>query len=272
MPIDRSRSKRGRPPKTIGQRFATMAWFADVLRLSGAENPYQLGQLLFPKRQRGHGSNLLYQYRNGSVLPGNIDRRLKRVGIHLLASWIWFQYPLWSYLDHRQYELRDVRGLLLNFSDEINELVVHDYFEEGDSFIVTRTPEDWRHRFDRLRSIGNLDAWTGALALLRQLQAVHLDSSEQYHYGCEAVLNMREVVYQHPIFGGFADHLYRWLAFCLHGLDYVATESKWLPLAHADKSKNRDYIHCPWLESALETASGYESRAQQHIDTGDWLL
>lgn len=274
------KTRRGRKPKGIGERFAAMAWFSAVFNESGAKNVGELARILFPPGKPGHASNIVYKYRAGLATPEKNHRRFCKGG---MAAWLWLQYPLWTYLDEREYPIGEVSRIPINFPEDVVQQIVGDYYEEGNAFIASRTPEGWFERFDYLRQLASLDAFTGVVVLLRQLKAGYLDSTDIYRYGCFVLLDMWRTVYGHEVLGRFATNLYRWLThlFC-HS--YVVTDSlgkNGIPVRAMEATREtaarqeisgwspeKATIHAKWLELAIDPSRKWK-RQSGDIQLGD---
>ncbi|MCK6385210.1 MAG: hypothetical protein L6Q52_12780 [Rhodocyclaceae bacterium] len=275
-----TKTRRGRKSKGVGERFAAMAWFSAVLNESSAKNVGELSRALFPPGKPGHASNIAYKYRAGLATPEKNIRRICKGG---LTAWRWLQYPLWSYLDEREYSIGEVSRVPINFPRDVVQQIVGDYYEEGNAFIASRTQDDWFERFDYLRQLASLDAFTGVVVLLRQLQAGHLGDTDINRYGCFVLLDMWRTVYGHEVLGRFATNLYRWLThlFC-HS--YVVTDSlgkNGIPVRAMEATREtaarqeisgwspeKATIHAKWLELAIDPSRKWK-RQSGDIQLGD---
>ncbi|MBE7421650.1 MAG: hypothetical protein HS110_04350 [Zoogloeaceae bacterium] len=277
-----TKTRRGRKSKGIGERFAAMAWFSAVLNESGAKNAGDLAKTLFPPGKPGHASNIVYKYRAGLATPEKNERRFRKCGA---TAWVWLQYPLWRYLNEREYSIGEVSRVPINFQRDVVQQIVGDYYEEGDAFIASRTPEGWFERFDYLRQLASLDAFTGVVVLLRQLQAGHLVSTDIYRYGCFVLLDMWRTVYGHAVLGRFATNLYRWLTHLFCHFD-VVTDSlgkNEIPIRvlEADRetaarheifgwSPEKATIPAEWLERAIDPNRRWKRQSRGVLHGDDW--
>lgn len=276
------KTRRGRKPKGIGERFAAMAWFSAVLNESGAKNAGELARTLFPPGKPGHASNIVYKYRAGLATPEKNERRFRKGGV---TAWLWLQYPLWGYLDEREYSIGEVSQVLINFPGDVVQQVVGDYYEEGEAFVASRSLESWLERFDYLRQLASMDAFTGVIVLLRQLQAGHLVSTDIYRYGCFVLLDMWRTVYGHDVLGRFATNFYRWLTHLFCPL-YVVTDSlgkNEIPVRVMEEDREMDArreisgwspekatIPAEWLERAIDPNRKWKRKSEVIPQGDDW--
>lgn len=252
-------TKRGRQAKGVGERFAVMAWFAELVHTSGM-GIWSLAERYAPTKGRGRSSNLMYKYRNGTVFPSALILRVARDYDVLVNG----GSALWGYLDHRHYSIQELCIPHGHFSNEVAQVVFGDYWEEGLAFISSRTPDEWYALFDKMKLRNDFDGLIGVVVLLRQCKSIYLEAAG-YQYGCFVLLDLWRACYFHQIYYEFADNLYEWLEYIFCPATVITDQSgqyssasklreeryKQAALEKPNWKIERSRIAIPWLDEIL---------------------
>lgn len=270
-------------PKEIGKRFAAMAWFQAISieiarkeKLDKALTAGQMGKRYVPDIVSSeHESKIFYKYRNGSAFPLSHHQRIEIEFIHLETLWLFGD--LFDLIDNRLLSNLD---LMKSFSSsKINEATRGDYWSKGFNFLALREDEDWIKIFDTLREINNLEAFTGAVLVLRQCQVAYRRGFV-YQYGCFVLLDMWQVIYSHPVLGPFAENLFCYLEgyFFPRRVPMDVTGNRWVEVSDAHTQRIQEAktkingwkpenatIPSPWYTALLRYFKRREYLARAHL-------
>lgn len=182
----------GRPGIDPAFRIRTKAWFNAVTQASGGMTAGQLEILFGPSRNSrkyapGARPGLWGKYETGYICPKfkpDINGRpsiVERVDEKFPGTAKWMMMPFWNVLSRRPMEMSEIRQIYLSLPDEISEMIV-----AGDTDpprrVATfwRKPTDSRKLYDYLYEIGNLDAATAILALIKEYEITQSGYAHMY--------------------------------------------------------------------------------------------
>lgn len=239
----------------LGKRLAAMAWFQALSLLEELTADGLAKRFLPNPPQSDRRSTIFYKYRNGDAFPEtnkyilryisgprapDFDEHLRRHHKYIELELRWLYGTLFEIIDG------PVHGLLHppTKSADVKDAVAGDWSSDQDNLLLRRDVH-WISRFDRLRSIETLDAWTGILFMLRQYKSFQ-KCDLVYSYGCFLLLDMWRVIYTHPILGPFAENFYTCIEylFCPESIPTNASGSNWVEVVELHNSR----IECAQAE------------------------
>lgn len=197
--------KRGRPGIDPAFRVRTKAWFIAVSQASGMSAEELEIHFAPPEKQKAyqHGSRpgLWAKYKKGSICP-KIKRDLngkpslvEKVEKEFPGTADWITIPFWRVLSHTPMGMDELKEIYLSLSEPICELVV---MEEPDvARMFWRRPIGHEDLYDQLLSIGDLDAITAILALIKEAEVTQNQHQHQFGLGRWAYCNL--ILQKHPV-------------------------------------------------------------------------
>ncbi len=198
----------GRPGIDQAYRIRTKAWFNAVSQASGGMTAGQLEILFGTSRKNqkytpGARPGLWNKYETGYICPKfrpDIQGRpsiVERVEETFPGTAKWMTMPFWDVLSRKPMEMSEIKQIYLSLSDEICEMIVAgepDPPRRQTAF--WRRPTDWRELYDELYEIGDLDAATAILTLIKEYE-----TSQSYHehmYGLAYWGKIAMLLHQYP--------------------------------------------------------------------------
>lgn len=198
----------GRPGIDPAFRIRTKAWFNAVSQASGGMTAGQLEILFGTSRKNqkyapGARPGLWGKYETGYICPKfkpDIHGRpsiVERVEEKFPGTAKWMTMPFWNVLSRKPMEMSEIKQIYLSLPDEICEMIVAGETDPPRRLAAFwRRPTDWRKLYDEVYEIGNLDAATAILALIKEYE-----TSQRYYehmYGAAYWGKIALFLHQYP--------------------------------------------------------------------------
>ncbi len=171
------KKRSGRPAKDPVYRLRTRAWFNAVSQASGMDDSEL--EVLFgdSKYTPIHRPGLWGKYKKGTICPKSkpdIHGRpsiVERVEAKFPGTAQWLEMPFWDVLSRKRMEMSEIKQIYFWLSEEVFDKIVADK-TDGDFYEAAfwRIPKDWITLYSELSEIGNLDAATAILALIKECE------------------------------------------------------------------------------------------------------
>jgi len=171
------KKRAGRPSVDLAYRLRTRAWFNAVSQTSGM-NDREL-ELLFGdfKYTPAFRPGLWGKYKKGTMCPRfkpSTNGRLsivQRVEEKFPGTSDWLWLPFWDVLSRKPMGMTEIKAIYFSLSEEVCEKIIADETDE-DLYETTfwRIPKNWKELFSELYEIGDLDAATAILALIKECE------------------------------------------------------------------------------------------------------
>lgn len=196
----------GRPTIDSAFKVRTKAWFYAVSQASGM-NAEEL-EIFFasPDKQAtykaGNRPRLWEKYRDGRNCPKyEMDRNgklsiVQRVEKRFPGTAKWIAMPFWQVLSYARLEMHDLKAMYLSLSKPVRKLIVMEGPREERMF--WRRPTDHEDLYIQLIRIGDLDATTAVLALIKEAEVTQNQLQHQlglyYWEYCALILQKHPVL------------------------------------------------------------------------------
>lgn len=208
----------GRPSIDTAFRIRTKAWFIAVSQASGM-NAEELEIYFAPPDKQGmyRGGNrprLWEKYRAGRICPKSKPDRnekesiVERVGKCFPGTDKWISMPFWQVLSYSQMEMHELKAVYRSLSNPVRELIIMEKAQENKMFWRTPTNQDDLYR--KLISIGDIDAATAVLAMIKEAEVTQ--NQFQHRQGLAWWAYCVWVLQNHPVLSQVMDDINKIIA------------------------------------------------------------
>lgn len=195
----------GRPAIDTAFKIRTKAWFNAVSQASGM-NAEELEIYFAPPDKQaiykaGNRPRLWEKYRDGRHCPKSENDRngspsiVQRVEKRFPGTAKWIAIPFWQVLSYTPMEMHELKAIYLSLSKPVRKLIVMEKPHEERMF--WRRPTDYEILYDQLLSIGDLDATTAVLALIKEAEVTQNQLQHQFGLRCWAYCDL--ILQKHPV-------------------------------------------------------------------------
>lgn len=204
----------GRPANDdYAYRVRTMAWFNAVSQASGGMNARDL-EILFgmpTKKEKytpGARPGIWKKYETGFICPkykpdaNGRPSIVERVEARFPGTARWITLPFWDVLSYRRFSMDELRGIYLKLAPQVRSLVVMDTGERASVF--WRRPVDAAQLYADLLAIGDLDASTAILGLIKEAEITQNQGQHQMGLLYWSLWSSR---LQHPVLARVHKHI-----------------------------------------------------------------
>jgi len=182
----------GRPAIDDAYRLRAMAWFNAVSLASGmndSELEVFFGDASNRTRYKpGERPGLWRKYKTGKICPKfkpDVHGRpsiVERVEARFPGTAQWMGMPFWDVLSYKVMSMPELRKIYLSLQPNVRDLILMEPVMNGRMF--WRRPTDPEQLYDSLLSIGNLDATTAVLALIKEAEITQNQTQHQLGLAC----------------------------------------------------------------------------------------
>jgi hypothetical protein len=203
------KNKVGRPSVDPAYKIATRLWFKLISEATGMTDS-QL-DVTFGKSKNGkkrtpkNRSGIWGKYKEGLVCPkfkpdinGN-PSIVEKVDKVLPGSADFMTMPFWLVLGNTNMDLSELKEVYLSLSEEVQELILMPELRPPKVTKFWRRPIKCAELFDALYEIGDIDAVTAVLALIKEGEATQ--NQELYLHGLNNWARFAELMQEDEVMG-----------------------------------------------------------------------
>jgi hypothetical protein len=224
----------GRPKSERAFRVRTKAWFFAVSQASGM-NAEELEIYFAPHEKQelyrmGSRPRLWEKYRDMHVNPkskdhGNGDASIvQRVEAVFPGTDYWITLPFWRVLSSHPMEMRELKNTVYwELADPIRKLVVMEGPRETRTF--WRSPIEHRILYKNLAAIGDIDAATAVLDLIKEAETTQ--NQQQHQDGLRCWSKFTRKLNAHPILSLVLDDINNIIVDKFTRISYVGIDGKY---------------------------------------------
>lgn len=172
----------GRPAIDTAYRIRAMAWFNAVSLASGM-NDGEL-EVLFGGYAPGARPGLWRKYKTGRICPKfkpdihGHPSIVERVEPRFPGTAKWMTMPFWEVLSYKPMDMAELRRIYLSLSPTVRDLIVTEPKLNGRMF--WRRMTETESLYQDLADIGDLDAATAILALIKEAEVTQNQTQHQW--------------------------------------------------------------------------------------------
>lgn len=178
----------GRSANDYAYRIRTIAWFNAVSQASGGMSSKELEILFGTSRDNqkytpGARPGLWRKYETGYICPKykpDINGRpsiVERVEASFPGTAQWIALPFWDVLSYKRFGMEELRDVFISLAAPVRDMIVMDSVESGRMF--WRRPTDTTQLYANLLDVGDLDAATAILGLIKEAEITQNQAQHQ---------------------------------------------------------------------------------------------
>lgn len=233
----------GRHAIDTAYRVRAMAWF-NAVSLASGKNDSEL-EVLFGdsnNRQRytpGARPGLWRKYKMGSTCPKlkpDINGRpsiVERVDARFPGTAKWMTMPFWDVLSYTPLEMSELKKIYLSLSPPVRDLIVME--------LPTRNMMFWRRPIEdetlcqQLLDIGDLDAATAILALIKEAESAQTQYMHLYWLKCW--ISYSKKLQQHPVLAPLLNNIHMIIEDRFTRISYAGSDGNYFRLTKESMRK-----------------------------------